>query len=140
MATAAHNTVITLNTIPGAGGAVTITGMNDASFSLNGDLLDTTSFDGGAFKTRIHGLREFSVSLSGDWEATDAAYGLIKANFMDSASDPLHVRVLFDPSAPATAQGYECQVLCESFEISGSVDGKVEVSFSLSSISEVLYI
>jgi len=138
MAIAAHTTEIYLKTTAGAGGTL-ITGMNDVSFSLNGDILDTTSFDGGAFKTRIHGLREFSVSLSGDWAATDAAYALIKANFMDSATNALHVRVLFDPSAAAGSQGYECQVLCESLEISGSVDGKVEVSFSLSSISEVVF-
>ena len=139
MATAAHNTEIYLHTVAGAGGSL-ITGMNDTSFSLNGDLLDTTSFDGGAFKTRIHGLREFSVSISGDWAATDPAYALIKSNFMTSASNLLFVRVLFDPAAIATAKGYECQVLCESLEISGSVDGKVEVSFSLSSISDVTFV
>ena len=138
MATAAHNTEIYLHTSAGAGGSL-ITGMNDTSFSLNGDLLDTTSFDGGAFKTRIHGLREFSVSISGDWAATDAAYALIKSNFMDSATNLLFVRVLFDPAAAVNSQGYECQVLCESLEISGSVDGKVEVSFSLSSISDVTF-
>ena len=139
MATAAHNTEIYLKITSGAGGSL-ITGMNDTSFSLNGDLLDTTSFDGGAFKTRIHGLREFSVSISGDWAATDAAYGLIKSNFMASATNLLFVRVLFDPAAAGLSQGYECQVLCESLEISGSVDGKVEVSFSLSSISEVTFV
>jgi predicted secreted protein len=131
MATAAHNAIILLKTTAGAGGS-TITGMNDVSFSLNGDIIDTTSFDGGAFRTKIHGLRDFSVSISGDWDDSDAAYVLIKDNFLDSSANDLFARVLFDGS-----NGYECQTLCESLEISGSVDGKVEVSFSLTSISAV---
>jgi predicted secreted protein len=139
MATAAHNLEIYLKTTAGAGGSL-IAGMNTVSFSLNGEVLDTTAFDGGAFRTKIHGLRDFSVSVSGDWDASDAAYTLIKANFLDSSTALLHVRVLFDPSAAGLSQGYECQVLCESLEINGSVDGKVEVSFSLTSISALVIV
>jgi hypothetical protein len=136
MATAAHNISIEFHTSAGGGGSA-ITGMNDVSMSFNGDILDTTAFDGGAFRTKIHGLRDFGVSVSGDYDSTDAAYALIKANFLDSASNNLFSRVSFQPTGGAGNVGFEVQCLCESFEISAAVDGKVEVSFTLTSISDV---
>jgi predicted secreted protein len=136
MATAAHTISILFKTTAGAGGAA-IAGMNDYSMSFNGDILDTTAFDGGAFRTKMHGLRDFSISMSGDYSSTDAAYGLIKANFLDSSSNNLFCRVSLVPGAGVGNEGFEVQCLCESFEVSAAVDGKVEVSFSLTSISDV---
>lgn len=92
------------------------------------DLLDITDFASGTVRDRLAGLRDFSIQLSGDLEATDA--GLLKAEGSFGAGTASHTfRVLYDGTS---GTAFVCMI--ESIEKSGSVDGKVEVSISASAV------
>lgn len=103
---------------------VEVDGINDASLQRLVDLLDTTDFkDTSGAHTRIAGLKDTSVSLSGDWEPADT--GWLKAETAYSSGATLYVKVLLNGT-----NGYKAPFKVESIELSGGVDGKCEVSIS----------
>lgn len=108
-------------------------GINNVSGSLAREPLDTTDFSGGAFRTRIMGLKDIPLSFSGDSEFADAAQ--IALQTACNAGSAVFVRVLYDGT-----NGFEAQYLVESIERDSSVDGKNEVSYSLVSISDITFV
>ena len=124
MAIAAHNVVVSVAT--GATAVfVVIDGIKSFDLSDGTDLLDVTDFASTRLRQRIVGLRDFSGSLDGDLELTDAGYLRVKAAY--AASVPIHVRVLADGT-----NGLQLPLAIESIDRSGSVEGTVEVSISFS--------
>jgi len=119
MATAAYNLEFQVGGSPCGS-------LNNASLSLNGDILDTTSFEDGTYKTKISGLRDWSVSVSGDLDPSSAQMQGLLAGYTGGST----VAVVLQPTGVTTCQ-FSGNTLVESFEISGAVDGKVEVSVSL---------
>ena len=123
MALAAHPVIIN------AGAAASPTdemdGIISATFSPTRDLLDETDFadTSGAHK-RFGGLRDGTISLSGDYEASDTAQTALRAAF-DGGTE-FHVQILWDGT-----NGHEVETRVESYEISASVEGKVEFSATL---------
>lgn len=102
-----------------------IDGLNDATFSRMADLLDVTDFaDTSGTKLRIYGLKDASFSLSGDLEAADTGYGRIETAYGDGST--VYIKYL-----PNGTTGWKAACKVESIEVSGSVDGKAEVSVSL---------
>lgn len=101
-----------------------VDGLNDASYAPNADLLDTTDFKDGTTRTRIVGLRDFSVSLSGDYEHSDTAQALLRSSEASGAT--VYLRLLWDGT-----NGVKVTCKVESFTVKGSVAGKVEFSCSL---------
>jgi predicted secreted protein len=102
----------------------TVVGMNDASMSIDGDNQDITAF-GDSYIARIQGLKDVSYSLSGYFDATDTT-GQIRIRTALLNDSELHVKFL-----PDGTNGFRQQVRVSSFEMSGSVDGIVEVSIEL---------
>lgn len=105
-------------------------GINNVSYSPSLDILDVTDFkDTTGFKKKLAGLKDGSVSFSGDFEPTDAPQSLLRSSWLSGAS--IWTTLHFDPSAAAGSRGYQVECIVESFEISAAVDGKVEFSCSL---------
>lgn len=109
-----------------------VDGINDASFETSRDVLETTDFkDTSGAKTRIVGLQECSVSMSGDYEDTDTnGQNIIRSFFLAGTS--LYVGFKFDG-----VDGYKSQFLVSSFSITPTVDGKVEFEAEFVSIAAV---
>jgi predicted secreted protein len=102
-----------------------VDGLTSVDFGVNADLLETTDFaDTSGAKTRIAGLKDVEVTLSGDYESADTGQALLVSSFASGAT----VYVRFGPNG-TTGIKAGCKV--ESYKISGAIDGKVEVSFSL---------
>ena len=129
MATAAYNFKVLCGTGGGAGTpSATLAGVNDASITVSGTLIDVSAMDGTSdFVKRLRGLKDFPMSISGFFNPSDAAYTYIKANFTSGTA----LGIKFDYSGGAS---FQCNdVMVESIEVSASVDGAQEVSISLKS-------
>jgi predicted secreted protein len=108
-------------------------GINNVSGSLAREPLDTTDFAGGAFRTRIMGLKDIPLSFSGDSEFSDAAQTALQTAC--NAGSAVFVRVLWDGT-----NGFEAQFMVENITRDSSVEGKNEVSYSLVSISDITFV
>ena len=130
MAIAAHPAVVDVSTDDITYNEVD--GINDFSFDPGVDILDTTDFkDTSGAKTKIVGLQDTSVEISGDYEDADTnGQNIIRTGFLNGTS--VYIGFKYDGT-----DGYKVQCLVESFSITGSVDGKVEWSASLTSIGAV---
>lgn len=126
MALAGHPTVVyakSSNTAPS--GSDEIDGINNVSYGPTGNLLDVTDFkDTSGFMKRLLGLKDGSINLSGDYEASDAPQALLRSSWDSGAS--CWITVHFNPSGGAGVKGFQVECLIESFEITSAVDGKVE--------------
>lgn len=120
MAFAGHNSVVSAAT----GSAATYTaidGIKQFSISDGRTLLDITDFSDIDIVARLYGLRDFSVSVSGDYEPTGTGWANLQHQYLSGS--PLFVKVL-----PTSTTGFHYELLVESFSISASVDGSAEVS------------
>lgn len=123
MTLAAH-----LMTISGANadsGYAEIDGINDFSFGPSRDTLETTdTADTSGAHTRMLGLKDGTIALSGDYESGDAAQALLLTQWGNGGA--YWLKVLWNGST-----GHKVQCIVESFDIKGNVSGKVEFSASL---------
>jgi len=101
---------------------------NSASLDHAGDLLDDTSLAlSHAYRTRIYGLRDWSVSMTLELvQGSDKAFTIIRDAWLNQRS--LEVQYLPDGT---TANGFEGTVLVESLNMSGDVSGKETVDVTL---------
>lgn len=127
MALAGHELAIYAN-------ATTITaademdGVNNVSFGPTRDLLEDTDFkDTSATRTRFAGLKDGTISLSGDYEPADTPQSALETAFNNGTD--ITIGIAWDGATGSNGHQVVCQV--ESFEISASFDGKVEFSASL---------
>lgn len=121
MAIAAHPTVIEVST-----DNITfneIDGINDYDFDLARDVLETTDFkDTSGGHTRILGLQDVPVSISGDYEGSDTnGQNVLRTALVNGTS--VWIGFLFNGSA-----GYKVEAYVSTFKINAAVDGKVEFS------------
>lgn len=98
-------------------------GINDSSVSREITELETTDFKDAGYKTRIAGLKDGTIKLSGDYEVADAPQGVIRTAF--EAGNTLYLTNLRDGT-----NGFRYPVLCTSIEESAGVDGKVQCTFN----------
>lgn len=106
-----------------------IQGLNDASFSLNGETIDVTTFNM-TYKKRIQGLKEFSMSLSGFYTPSDANG---QKAIESAAINGTEVNIAYLPDG---TNGFSGNYLA-TFEIGASPSGEVTVSYSLESTGEL---
>lgn len=102
-----------------------VDGLNDISYGPTADMLETTDFkDTSGNHTRMMGLRDGAISVSGDYEASDTAQALMRTQHASGGA--LWLKVLWDGT-----NGSKVQCIVENFTIKGGVAGKVEFSASL---------
>lgn len=98
--------------------------LNDGNMTIDGDNIDVTAFCQD-FINRIQGLKDGTYSLSGFY-APDDTNGqlLIRGALLDD--DPIYIQFL-----PDGTSGFEQEVKVDTFDVSATVDGAVEVSIDL---------
>lgn len=113
-----------------------IIGLNDASLSLGGTVLDDTEFINNAgYRSQFYGLRDATVSLSGDFSTTTADHQeeFLHAWLQDSTGEGYsQLQVQYYPDKGGS-YSLEIPVVVSSLDISGSVDDKQTISIELTS-------
>jgi predicted secreted protein len=112
-------------------GTDAVLGINESTFTINGEVVDVTTFESGGWRERIQNLRDASISISGFYDPDDSAGQMVIQNAVLTQAVVEDVRVLATTD-PADI-GFECDVIVESFEINPSVEGAVPVSISMES-------
>lgn len=98
-----------------------------ASLNQGGDVLDDTEMATNAgYRSRLYGLRDWSISMSCRWTAGQAALTAIRNAWLNRTT--LTVQYLPDGT---TANGFEGTVVVENFNMSGDVGGQEMVDISL---------
>ena len=107
-----------------------VDGLNSVSYSPSLDLLDVTDFkDTSGAKLKLAGLKDGTISISGDFEPSDSPQALIRTNAGDGVSG--YCSCHFNPSGSTGAKGFIVEVKVASFTIEASVDGKATFSAEL---------
>ena len=108
MALAAHPSVLDVSLDDITYGE--IDGINDYTFGLSRDVLETTDFmDTSGAHTRILGLQDIPVSISGDAEFSDTnGQNVLRAAFVSGATVYFRVR-------PDGTNGYKAQFKVSTF-------------------------
>lgn len=101
-------------------------GIKQIDYSPSLDLLDVSDFSSGQFKKKLGGLKDGTVSISGDYEPTSTAIGRIQTAAGDGSS--VWVNYHFDPTASAGSRGFKVESKVKGFKLSAAVDGVVQFS------------
>jgi predicted secreted protein len=102
-----------------------IDGIKNIDWGPAANLIETTDFmDTSGARTRLLGLKDLNVSVSGDYEASDAGQARLRTNF--AAGTTTYVRFL-----PNGTVGFKCATLVSEFKITGEVDGVIQFSATL---------
>lgn len=108
-----------------------VDGINSVKYGPSRTMLETTDFkDTSAAKTRMAGLKDGTIELSGDLEEADTNGQNIIRTAFDNGTD-CWVQIEFVPGASAGSKGYKVKGLVESHEISAEPDGKVTWSATI---------
>lgn len=121
--------------LPGYSTAVSVaTGLSETYAAFDGamdftigdsaDVLDKTDFADSRLRRKLMGLRDITMSISGDLEPSDSGYMRVRATY--ESGETLYVQILGDGT-----NGYKYAMVVESLERSATVDGKVAMSVSL---------
>lgn len=102
----------------------TVANLKEGTMNNNGDNQDITTF-GKDYICRLQGLKDVSYSLSGFYDSTDTN-GQIALRTAWLNDSTVYVGFL-----PDGTDGWEQKVKVSTFEISGGVDGVLELSIEL---------
>jgi len=114
----------TASAAPASTSFTAIGGTKSVDLSDSTNMLDTTAFNDGRLRRRLAGLRDESLSLSGQHEAVDVGWLHVLDALLGGSE--VFVQFVYDGS-----NGFEFRCLVESVGISASVDGLVETTATL---------
>lgn len=104
---------------------------NSANMDRGGELLDDTKFTNSAgYRSRIYGLRDWTISLTLEYEPSDPAFTALKDAWLNR--NTVDVEYLPDGST-----GISGSAVVESFNLSGAVADKETVEVTLQGDSEL---
>lgn len=114
----------TASAAPASTNFVAVGGTKSVTANDSINMLDTSAFGDAGLRRRIGGLRDGTLAISGDHEATDTGWGYILDGFL--GDDDVYVQFVYDGS-----NGYEYECIVENLSLSASVDGLIETSATL---------
>lgn len=109
--------------------------INDATFTINGEIVDISSFDSGGWRERLLNLRDASISISGFYVSDDTTGQNVLRTAILTQALVKDVKVLADVNVATS--GFICDAFVETFEINAAVEGAVTVSISLQSSGQI---
>jgi predicted secreted protein len=99
----------------------------NANLNQGGVILDDTDLaQDSDFRTRTYGLRDWSISGSANWKASDSALTRLRNAWLNQTV----VTVQYLPDG-STGNGFEGDAVVESFNLSGDIEGLELVEISL---------
>jgi hypothetical protein len=124
---AAYNKKVKESAIAGGAGAyTTIGGVNSANLSLGGEMLDDTAFSDApdGFRSRIQGLNDCSMTITADYNSADPGQTAIYNAWLNRSE-------IWFQYLPNGVAGFKFRGVVESFELSGEVAGKEQLSVTI---------
>lgn len=112
-------------------GSVIIADLNDASFAINGETIDVTTFDSSGWRKKLSSFVDAAISLSGFYKPDDTAGQVALRTAVLNGTVVNDFTFLADKDVPTS--GFKCNARVTSFEVSASVGGAVALSISLES-------
>lgn len=109
--------------------------INDATFTINGEVVDISSFDSDGWRERLLNLRDATIAISGFYASDDTTGQNVLRTAILTQALVEDVKVLADVTEATS--GFICDALVETFEISAAVEGAVTVSITLQSSGEI---
>lgn len=103
---------------------------NSGTLNLAGDVLDDTTLCTDGWRSRVKGLKDWSVSAPAFFDPAETALTIIRDAWLNN--NPLIVRYLPDGSS-----GFHGQVQVENFNLSGDVGSLEGVDISLQADGEL---
>lgn len=104
---------------------------NDATMNLGSELLDDTDFTSTGYRSRIAGIKDYSLDVSAFWDSSDTAFNTVRSALL--AGTKLDFRYLPDGS-----NGFTGTVLVETFGHSGGVGDLESVEITMQSAAAAL--
>jgi len=101
-----------------------------ATLTLAGDVLDDTTILSTGFRSRLIGLRDWSVSAPSLFESTNSAFAQVRSAWFNRTT--LQMKYL-----PDGTNGFEGKCYVETFTHSGDVGGIESVDISLVAESQL---
>ena len=126
---AAYQKVVDVKTTAEATRA-TVPGSN-ATMNFAGEQLDDSTFESGAYRSRVQGLKDYSFTLTLVYDSADTGYTKLQTAMLNGSR--LDIRYL-----PNGTNGFAGTVVVENFTHSGSVDGLETVEVSLQASNAAL--
>lgn len=131
MGTAAYQK--TINISSDGGSTYNEAPANSAGLDLGGDLLEDTKFSNSAgYRSRIYGLRDWTLNLTLELEPSDTAFGDLKDAWLNR--NDIDMQYLPDGT---TSNGLEGTCTVESFNYSGDVGDKETVEVTIQGNGEL---
>lgn len=112
-----------------------VLGINDATFTINGEIVDVSTFESGGWRERLQNLRDATITISGFYDPSDTTGQIVFRTAVLTQAVVEDVIVLADSNSATS--GFVCDAFVESFEISPSVEGAVPVSITLQSTGQI---
>lgn len=130
MSNAAHPIVVEVAT-PADAAYAEVDGIKSLKFGPSRTMLETTDFkDTSGAKTRMAGLKDGTIELSGDLEEADVNGQNVIRGCWDSGA-ACWLQMKFAPTAAAGSQGYKVNGIVASYDMNADVDGLVTWSASV---------
>jgi predicted secreted protein len=131
MAVAGYTEVVYVRSDTTAPGSTDkVDGITDFTLSRSADVQEITDFkDGTGYKQRMTTLKDTSIDMSGQFEATDTVQQLLRSSHDSGAT--VYVTVHIDPSASSGSKGWRVPCIVESYDAKGQVGGIGEFSCKL---------
>lgn len=124
----AANTAVIAHATTLGGSYTEIDGCNKATLKVAGEPLDTTDFkDTSAYRTRIIGLRNASLSLSLDYEATDTQQAALVTGL--TAGTSVFLQYLGDGTNGFKGEAYITSISFDA-DVGGKSTAQVEAEFT----------
>jgi predicted secreted protein len=131
-ATAGKKLRVKVATTTGGAFAVVL-GVKTASMKRGSQIIDVTTLSDTEL-VKLMGMRDTSISFSGNWEADATGQGLIRTAYDNDT--PLFAQFLPDGGTTVNA-GRKVEVKVENYTEQGDKDGEVSVSFELAGTGPV---
>lgn len=123
MAIAGHTTTVTVSSNDTTYNAVD--GIKSVEFSPSVAMLETTDFaDTSGARTKIAGLKDGTLTISGDYEESDTGAALVRTQWASGGA-------LWLKFAPNGTTGFKVLTIVSDYKVSSSFDGLVQFSATL---------
>lgn len=99
---------------------------DSATLNLGRDLLEDTDFSTTGWRSRVAGLKDYSLNAPMFYGSTNSGVNIIRSAVLSGAN--LDFRYL-----PNGTEGFQGRVLCGNFSLSGDVGGLERVDVTLES-------
>ena len=116
-------------------GANVVAELSEASMTINGELLDPTSFDSDGWREKLAGIRDANISISGFYKPDDADGQAALREAVLAGTKISDFTYLADKDVATS--GFKCDAYVASFEANSTVGGLVTLSVSLESDGEI---